>query len=49
MLENKWDTKRILTVILVGVIVAKIFGPVGLAVMALIYLWRVGTKNDRED
>lgn len=44
MIENKWDTKRILTVMLVALIVGKIFGPVGLAVMALIYLWREGTK-----
>ena len=45
MVENKWDTKRILTVMLVALIVGKIFGPVGLAVMALIYLWREGTKS----
>ena len=45
MEENKWDWKRILTVMLVALIVGKIFGPVGLAVMALIYLWREGTKS----
>ena len=45
MIENKWDIKRILTVMLVALIVGKIFGPVGLAVMALIYLWREGTKS----
>lgn len=45
MEENKWDCKRILTVMLVALIVGKVFGPVGLAVMALIYLWREGTKT----
>ena len=45
MEENKWDTKRIITVILVAVIVGKIFGPIGLAVMALLCLWKESKKS----
>lgn len=44
MVENKWDIKKILTAMLIVVIVGKIFGPVGLAIMALIYLWKESTK-----
>lgn len=43
-----WDLKRIITVVLVALIVGKIFGPVGLAVMALVYLWKYGSNKDQK-
>ena len=45
---NDWDLKKIITVVLIALIVGKIFGPVGLAVMALIYLCKYGPNKDQK-
>ncbi len=44
-MQSDYDLKKVVSMVLVALIVGKIFGPVGLAVMALLYLWKVGTKS----
>ena len=44
-MQSDYDLKKVVSVVLVALIVGKIFGPVGLAVMALLYLWKCGTKS----
>ena len=44
-MQSDYDLKKVVSMVLVALIVGKIFGPVGLAVMALLYLWKTGTKS----
>ena len=44
-MQSDYDLKKVVSMVLICVIVGKIFGPVGLAVVALLYLWKYGTKS----
>ena len=48
MIEKDTETRRILVMALVAGIAYAVFGPVGLAAVALVLLLRTGTKKSGE-